>query len=52
MSIIVLKTKETYVDYKSYFIIIYHNQNYWVFGLFSLSGILGTRKLDIIIMGR
>jgi hypothetical protein len=25
---------------------VYHNQNYWVFGLFSLSGILGTRKHD------
>jgi hypothetical protein len=26
---------------------VYHNQNYWVYGLFPLSGILGTRKHDV-----
>jgi hypothetical protein len=26
---------------------VYHIQNYWVFGLFPSSGILGTRKNDI-----
>jgi hypothetical protein len=25
----------------------YHNHNYWVFGLFPSSGILGTRKHDV-----
>jgi hypothetical protein len=25
----------------------YHIQNYWVFGLFPSSGILGTRKHDV-----
>jgi hypothetical protein len=26
---------------------VYRTQNYWVFGLFPLSGILGTRKHDV-----
>jgi hypothetical protein len=26
---------------------VYHIQNYWVFGLSPLSGILGTRKHDV-----
>jgi hypothetical protein len=26
---------------------VYHTQNYWVFGLFPSSGILGTRKHDV-----
>jgi hypothetical protein len=26
---------------------VYHNQNYWVFGLAPLSGSLGTRKREV-----
>jgi hypothetical protein len=26
---------------------VYHTQNYWVFGLFLSPGILGTRKHDV-----
>jgi hypothetical protein len=26
---------------------VYNTQNYWVFGLFPSSGILGTRKHDV-----
>jgi hypothetical protein len=26
---------------------VYHTQNYWVFGLFPSSGVLGTRKHDV-----
>jgi hypothetical protein len=30
---------------------VYHTQNYWVFGLFPSSGILGTRKHDVLETG-
>jgi hypothetical protein len=30
---------------------VYHIQNYWVFGLFPSSGILGTRKYDVSVTG-
>jgi hypothetical protein len=30
---------------------VYHSQNYWVFGLFPSSGIVGTRKHDVSVAG-
>jgi hypothetical protein len=30
---------------------VYNTQNYWIFGLFPSSGILETRKHDVLVTG-